>query len=451
MNPLENWPWVQQTQETQNQNETQKQWFKSPSHLSTPTIDKLKKENSDFSNFWKTEIWKQIDKKEGSPESKKLEWLKLADWKEITKENYKDLKASDVLKMKDINRLNLLAKWDKNLERKDLQKGKEIVVDYSKFWDENKDLYLNTSAWEILPIEVWSVMSDWKEYTRNDSINWEFVDKDWNRLIIKDWTKLEINSTRTDDDFKKLWDDFLKNKKEFLEKNKMDEKDPSYKENIELIEQWLLKWLNAKEINYILEWKYDELAKITPESKRKEVFKNLQTFKESWLIDWSVSWNVSIDKPDLSNLEFPWVSIEDQKKLKLFIDKAVGELWNDENSWKADKYLKDFWNLSSRTTPWCAAFVSWTLKEASFNWKWSLSSKSFIGEWGKWHIWIKIWDKLLAWNQWNTVSTKPLNPGTIKWYVLPTDLSKHYKKWPFTEDNIPDWAIVVYDRWKWTT
>jgi len=428
--------------------EVQKKPSSSLKELSWPNLEAVRK--AYFSNLWNERILDQNNKKEGIPASKKVEWLKLPDWKEINEENYKDLKASDTLKMKDIDRLNLFSKWDKNLDRKDLQKWTEITVDYSKFWDKNKDLYLNTSAWEILPIEVWSIETDWKEYTRN-WINWEFVDKNWNILVIKDWTKLEINKRRENEDFNKLTEDYLKNKKEFLEKNKIDEKDPNYKENIELIEQRLLKWLSETEIKFIIDWKYEELAKITTESKRKEVFKNLQTFKESWLIDWSVGWKASIDKPDLSNLKFPWVPPEKQEKLKWFIDKSVLELWNDENSWNADKYLKDFWDLSSRTTPWCAAFVNWTLKEASLKWNWSLSSKSFIGEWGKWHVWIKIWDKLLAWNQSNMVSTKPLNTPTIKWYVLPIDLNNPIIKWPFTQDKIPDWAIVVYDRWKWTT
>jgi len=428
-------------------------------------------------------------------ETSKEAWKKLADilhWKEKGKESsekvsekFQNLETRDLLKMEVSDRLNTILKWDK-IERKDLKEWKEIEFNFSVDWKKNENLYLNTSAGQVLPVEIWTVNVWWVEYQRH-WYEWEFFNEKWERLLIDDWTKLTFWKSRNWEEIRKIaWkinEDYKKLTNElWIDSKKLKDWD---KEKLDIIKEGLKKWLDNNNIKLILDWKFEDINKIEPLNKRKEVLKTLLDLKDEWLLDWDISWE-KIDKKSLETFaEKYWISTESiwmwgwwyaeytsqtppnlnlsestPEWLKKALNAAMWQLWVHENSWKADKFLHDIWhsNLNARTTPWCAAFVNWSLKQWGIEQNWSLSAKSFINEWWKWHVWFKVWDQLLWWNQSNRVSLKPLHLNKIKWYYLPywenwekgKQIIKRWEK-GFDQNKIPDWAIVVFDRWKNTT
>jgi len=442
----------------------------------SPELAKLKKE------------WKEASKQLGDilhPKewkekvSEKLSWIKTVEWKEFTKDKLKTLENSELLKMEVSDRLNLVTDWDNKIERWDLKEWKEIEFNFSIDWVKNKNLYLNTSAGQVLPVEVWTVKVGWVEYQRH-WYDGEFFNEAGERLLIDDWTKITLWKPRTNEDYKKIvWkmkEDWDKLKKDLnIDMKNLKDWD---KEKLSIIKEWLEKWLSTSELKTIIDWKYENLSKITPETRKKEVFKILMDLKNSWILDWDVSWK-KIDKKQLEtfaekyhipaeamwiwsgwypeytsqtppNLNFPeWTP----EQLKKTINAAIGQLWIHENSWKADKFFKETWfpNLKANSTPWCAAFVNWALKEWGLQWTWSNLAKSFIKWAWKWHVWFNVWGQLLWWNQSNRVSLKPLNYWKVEWWVLPTKMNEVHRKWPFNKDSIPEWAIVVFGRWRNTT
>jgi hypothetical protein len=76
----------------------------------------------------------------------------------------------------------------------------------------------------------------------------------------------------------------------------------------------------------------------------------------------------------------------------------------------------------------------------------SLASQSFIKWAWKWHVWFKVWNQLLWWNQSDMVSLKPLNLDKVQWWVMPDNRWEIHRKWDsdFDKKNIPDWAILVF-------
>ena len=434
------------------------------------------------------EAWKVADKNiknmlEGkeyikNEETKSLpEKFKNIDWKEISMNKMKLMETDELLKIKQSDRINLITKWDEKLDANNLKEWKELEFNFTFDWEQNKNLFLQTSAWQLLPHDVWSVKSAWVDYTRH-WLTWEFFNKEGERLIIDDGTKIIINEKRDATEVQKIGSKITKDYYEILKNQKIDEK--TDKNKVEIIRESLMKWLKEEEIKHILEWKYENLNKIEPLSRKKEVFKNLQNLSTLWLLDGDNSWEktskeslkkfaekynippeslwvwsdwypsyLGWNPPDMKNLNYPEGTPEQTKEM---INMAMWELWTHENSWKADKYFdfnKKFENLNARDTPWCAAFVNRALDKNGLIWTQSLASKSFIQWAWKWHVWFNVWGQLLWWNQSNRVSLKPFNTDNVEWWVMPHKMNEINRTRPFT--NIPDWAIVVFNRGKNTT
>jgi len=56
----------------------------------------------------------------------------------------------------------------------------------------NENLYLKTTAWQVLPWEVRQVQDvTWNTYFRSGYL-WEFFDQWWNRLLIHEWTIVHV-------------------------------------------------------------------------------------------------------------------------------------------------------------------------------------------------------------------------------------------------------------------
>lgn len=132
------------------------------------------------------------------------------------------------------------------------------------------------------------------------------------------------------------------------------------------------------------------------------------------------------------------------------IETAKWEVWITEFDRASDKYFRTLWyKYNTKNTPWCWAFIGWVLlKNGIQPPKNALAAKSFLGiAWEQWHVGIKVDGKVISWNYGNKVAHSTID-RPIRWYALVTPqwLEMREEKLPFS--SIPEWAIVVYDRWK---
>lgn len=83
----------------------------------------------------------------------------------------------------------------------------------------NDNLQKYITAWQVLPIEVGEVESDWLIYSRKN-ITWEFFTEDNKRLIILNDTELEVTNLRTKKELEELEEELDKKTIQYLANNK---------------------------------------------------------------------------------------------------------------------------------------------------------------------------------------------------------------------------------------
>jgi len=345
----------------------------------------------------------------------------------------------------------------------------EIEFNFDQDWDwiDNKELFRLTTAWQVLPDVVRSVESDWVNYIRS-WLNWEFFNENWVRLKIYTWTKISIWEICDANKLMEIKDENNQKYKEFIAEHDKY----SWDEYRDVIITCVNKWLEKEEIEFILWWDFSKLEKFDKNWVEKllvtmrfldnswlldnfvdasEILDNIKDLKEfldkywDWIdytvdSNWKVSFNWDWGIPE-------WLDVEPSLEKVIAILKS--QLGVHESTWAADKYFNETWyNLSAAQVPWCAAFVNWVVKEAWYQWTWSNLAKSFIGWTWYWHVWFKLGNKILWWNQWNCVSINNINKPIV-WWVMPENIwneSETHKNWPYTPNDVPDWAIIVYDR-----
>ena len=145
----------------------------------------------------------------------------------LSKEKLQSMDNREFLSISKKKRLQYITRNNINsndLVKKDLR-IKNLEFSFTFNWKYNKELYLMTTAWQVLPEEVNKVISWNIEYERK-WLAWEFFTKWSRRLIIREWTKIEIGEIRTKEDVKKIE---TENKK-VVENFKEDKKTNRYKE-----------------------------------------------------------------------------------------------------------------------------------------------------------------------------------------------------------------------------
>lgn len=88
-------------------------------------------------------------------------------------------------------------------EAKDVKSWEDIRFTFTFDNKLNENLYLKTTAWQVLPSEVKEVDSWWKKYSRS-SLEWEFFTENNERLIIHEWTIITIWELRSKGNNKRL-------------------------------------------------------------------------------------------------------------------------------------------------------------------------------------------------------------------------------------------------------
>ncbi len=140
--------------------------------------------------------------------------------KELSTEKLQTIKNLEFLKIAPKNRLQYITK--NNIKSEDLLK-KNLRISNIEFtftfnWEFNKDLYLKTTAWQVLPEEIIEVTSKWIIYKRH-WLKGEFFSDEGKRLLIHEGTKIENIKLREIEEINKLKKEINKKKDTFLSEN----------------------------------------------------------------------------------------------------------------------------------------------------------------------------------------------------------------------------------------
>lgn len=429
---------------------------------------KIAQEQLNIINLWIDKLQKGIDNTEF-----KL-WIEIdtETWKieknEISNDELKKMNNRDFLELDEDKRLQYVTKNSVDSNNVSNWNINTLEFTFDKDWDwkDNKELFKLTTAWQVLPNEVREVESNWNTYLRI-WLNGEFFSNSWERLKIYTWTSIEVKKVINEKEISVLENKSIEKYNTFIKEN------PNYwtEEYSDIIKVSFNKWLNWDEIEFILGWDFSKLWELDT-NKAEKIIVSLRFLDNSKLLDdYSNAWEILSRIEDLKDfidkywywikyevnndwtIKFLWdwtlpEWLEKESSLKKLIQIATSQLWVREWNWWADKYLG---GLDSDKIPWCAWYVNWVLKQSwypSISWWREFSSKALI--WEEWygHVWFKMWDKIVWWNQWDKVSVIKINKPIV-WWVMPENVWNMEKtnKWrTFNPKEIPDWAVIVFDR-----
>jgi len=162
-------------------------------------VEKIKRMQSELKRLWE-------DSQRVIQELSKLLWEVRVEIKKISPEEISQLKGIDNKKFLEIpeeKRLKYITKDAVDSAEVANWNVKNLEFTFTFDWQFNRELYLKTTAWQVLPKEVWEIKVWWEIYSRNN-IKWEFFTPDNKRLKIHEWTKIEILNLRTPKDLEKL-------------------------------------------------------------------------------------------------------------------------------------------------------------------------------------------------------------------------------------------------------
>ncbi len=192
--------------------------------------------------------------------------------RELAKEEVEKLKTmsnTEFLKYSPEERLKFITK--EHLKPQDVKEWTKMTFTFTFDNQYNEELWRKTTAWQVLPTTV-NVVNVWDtEYTRR-WLKWEFFTKTWKRLIINEWTHIEIGKPLTKEQVEKIeninelkykaymWElkpesiQDEKIKKEFfgkdgklLEKYKLDDKQKElFKQNPDIVKEAIARNMDPK-------------------------------------------------------------------------------------------------------------------------------------------------------------------------------------------------------------
>lgn len=156
-----------------------------------------------------------------------------------TREKLKTISSREFLKIPENERLKHVTKPSIDSEKLSNNEIKELDFTFTFDGRFNRELYLNTTAWQVLPNEVREVKVWGNTYTRS-GLKWEFFNSKNVRLTIHENTRLEIS---------KIWDTSEIEKTNSIVFTKYKEENKDNKESVEnnfddLLKKSIDKWID---------------------------------------------------------------------------------------------------------------------------------------------------------------------------------------------------------------
>lgn len=250
--------------------------------------------------------WDPKDKefRELAEEVKRLQWESKALWQtrdelwallweiqtEIKKLSPEETKALKTLENKDFlsipfeKRLQYITANHTDTADVSSWKVKNLEFSFTFDWEFNRELYFKTTAWQVLPQEVWEV-SLWGKVFSRAWLEWEFFS--WNeRLVIKEWTSIEIWKLRTQDEMEKAMTQNLNKTESFLANNPWVNREIV----LEAYNRWIDPDFAVKTFSHLIEW----VAKENIPQVLEDAFTEFDRYRWSYnisneLVDWKYS------------------------------------------------------------------------------------------------------------------------------------------------------------------
>lgn len=210
------------------------------------TIDLFKRYRKQFETSKEEKKWVFNELKELKSDLEKLEFEWGIDidktWKvekmDKTTEELKTITNREFLAISPEKRLQYITKNNIDSDRISSWEVKNLDFTFTFDWKYNKELYLKTTAGQVLPQEVKEVNFSWETYTRT-WLKWEFFNSSNRRLTIHEWTKIEIWDLRTAENIKTMNAENEKKMKEYID-------NPEFKWNQDILSQAISRNIDPK-------------------------------------------------------------------------------------------------------------------------------------------------------------------------------------------------------------
>lgn len=102
-----------------------------------------------------------------------------------------------------------------------LNVGSQINFTFTFSGKFNTDLYLRTTIWQVLPQWVEKISANWTEWQRL-WVEGEFFNEKWNRLIIREWTDVQVVKVLSNDELRKKNEEIVASVKNIDDTNEKD-------------------------------------------------------------------------------------------------------------------------------------------------------------------------------------------------------------------------------------
>ncbi len=326
--------------------------------------EKIKKYQWELKQYWA--LWAEIQKElsqllgEVQTEIKKLSPQEVNALKSIDNKEFLNIPTEKRLQYITKNHIDSseVVSWE----------IKEIDFTFSFDWKFNRELYLKTTAGQVLPKEVWMVIVWGKTYSRAN-IWWEFFTLGNERLTIHEWTKVKVSWLRTQQDIEQINTINTSKTSEYL-KNNTDA-------HHQIVSEAINRGIDPKFANIV----FGDLVKNTPEEQVKVILEDAFTEFDRIrgkveasdnLPDWKYDENLSIwilqkfspdkwkDKAELywfsqekienfvkvSNTKIDFSSIENWD-MKAMIEKTAENLWISSKIIQSILKQESNWNMSA--------------------------------------------------------------------------------------------------------
>ena len=275
-----------------------------------------------FDETWAWIVEKPKTKKDAPklPEEQKIpviEWAK-AERDELSSEKMATITNKEFLRVWFERRLKHITSPKIDFDKVASWEQKEINFTFTFDWKFNRELYMNTTAWQVLPKEV-NVVKIWGETFSRTWLKWEFFSSKWERLIIKDWTKIEIPWVRDKSLIEKQEKENASSLSNFLAENPNADK--------LIVKEAIERGIDPKFALIAFKDKYDK----APDWEKESELEDMMTYfdKYRWYY-----W----DTAELKDWRY-------LNKLAVWVIKKFNNDWWEEKSinyWVSKDYIDDF-------------------------------------------------------------------------------------------------------------
>lgn len=352
--------------------------------------------------------------KQWIPEIDKVIKSKKIEQKEFSKEKLKRMDNREFLTIPLERRLKYITK--DNIKSEDISNKtkKSLEFTFTFDWEYNEELYKKTTAGQVLPKEVASVSKNWVIYSRNN-LKWEFFAANGKRLIIKEWTKIDIKNYFSKEQINN------KEKKYSTETENLIKNNVNYAKYKKIIEEAYSRWIDPEFATLTFWQKYNEdnFAKGTEIQKRISIEEMFTEFDR-------IKWRLRLKEDKKPNWKY-----KDVIAVKIF--KEFG--WHN---WRF--YAKKYW-ITEKAIKNVEASIQKNFESLK------------LGELPKWVKWLLtfIWKTENGKLNYNAIFAnekatqpfdKPLSELTVKQVIERQGVYK-YKKWKGISAAI--WAYQFMD------